>query len=345
MIKPEKLLIVRTDRIGDVVLSLPLAKIIKDKYPQCKITFLIREYTQSLVKNHPYIDNYLILKEKNGQIPISENADQIKKLGFDSSVIVYPTFRTALIIFLAGIKNRIGTGYRWYSLLFNKKVYEHRKYAEKHELEFNVNLLKFFGIKKDVNRNNVEFDLSVTEKNIIKVRDILIKQNIDFLKPIIIVHPGSAGSAVDLPVDKFEELIKLLNKNLDVQILLTGLESEKELCSRLIINDKIKNFAGMFDLEEMIALIDLSSLFISNSTGPLHIAAALGKNVIGFYPKVLSCSAKRWGPYSNKGIVFEPEINCENCTTDQCEKLDCMNSINMEKVFIEVEKIYRIVVN
>lgn len=345
MIEPKNLLIVRTDRIGDVVLSLPLAKIIKEKYPKCKITFLVREYTKSLVENHPFIDNYLILEEKDEKIPIQENANKIKRLGFDSSVIVYPTFNTALIIFLAGIKHRIGTGYRWYSLLFNKKVYEHRKYAEKHELEFNVNLLRFFGIKKEVNINNVEFDLTASADSKKEVLNVLIEKKIDLTKPLLIVHPGSGGSAVDLPVNKFKDLIQLIDKNLDVQLLLTGTEKEKILCSQLMINDKILNLAGNFDLKEIIALIDLSSLFISNSTGPLHIASALGKNVIGFYPKVLSCSARRWGPYTNQGIVFEPEILCENCTTEQCEKLDCMNSISMEKVYIEVEKVYNTMVN
>ena len=81
------------------------------------------------------------------------------------AIIVYPTFQTALIIFLSRIKNRIGTGYRWYSFLFNSKIYEHRKYAEKHELEYNVNLLKAFGINEEVSPENVNFDISINKKS------------------------------------------------------------------------------------------------------------------------------------------------------------------------------------
>lgn len=345
MIKPENLIIVRTDRIGDVVLSLPLAKIIKGKYPECKITFLVREYTKNLVQNHPFIDNYLTLIEENGKIPIGKNAAQIKNFSFDSSVIVYPTFHTALIIFLARIKFRIGTGYRWYSPLFNKKVYDHRKYAEKHELEFNVNLLKYFGIEKDININNVEFDLSVSENNKLKVKNLLAEKKVNLSKQLLIVHPGSGGSSVDLPVQKFKELIEMIDKNLDMQILLTGSESETETCSYLNISEHTFNLAGELSLEEMIALISMSNVFISNSTGPLHIASALGKYIIGFYPKILSCSAKRWGPYTSKAHVFEPEIKCENCNREQCERLNCMNTINMEKVFSELRQILKSRIN
>ena len=100
MIKPKNLLIVRTDRIGDVILSLPLAGIIKKHFPECKVTFLVRDYTKELVANHPFIDNIITLKEDNGKVSIKNNVEEIKKYNFDSSIIVYPTFATALIIFL-----------------------------------------------------------------------------------------------------------------------------------------------------------------------------------------------------------------------------------------------------
>jgi ADP-heptose:LPS heptosyltransferase len=79
-------------------------------------------------------------------------------------------------------------------------------------------------------------------------------------------------------------------------------------------------------------------VFISNSTGPIHIAAALGNFIIGFYPKILACSQERWGPYTKNKAVFLPEIDCKDCTREQCEQLDCMNSINYEGVIREVEK-------
>lgn len=337
MIEPKNLLIVRTDRIGDVVLSLPLAEIVKRHFPKCKVTYLLRDYTKSLAYNHPFIDEILLLKEKNGKAIIKENFQELRKHNFDSCLIVYPTFQTSLISFLSGIKNRIGTGYRWYSFLLNHKIFEHRKYAERHELEYNVNLLSAFGIDEKVSPDNINFHLKPSPKSEIRIEKLFNENKVDAAKPIIIIHPGSGGSAIDLPLNRFRELVGMISSNTNNSIVITGLSSEKMLCDQLIINDKIKNFAGMLSLSEMIALINKSAIFISNSTGPIHIAAALKKRTIGFYPKILSCSTKRWGPYSNKCKVFIPQIDCANCTRGQCERLNCMSSIKMDEVFSEVK--------
>jgi len=135
-------------------------------------------------------------------------------------------------------------------------------------------------------------------------------------------------------------------KNLSIQdnvtVLVTGTNSEFELCKTISSETNAFNLAGKFGLKELIALISLGEVFISNSTGPIHIAAALGKSVIGFYPKILSCSEKRWGPYTTNKVVFSPELDCSNCTREQCEQLDCMNTIDIDKVIFEVNnKIFR----
>ncbi len=340
MIKPKNILIVRTDRIGDVVLSLPIANIIKKSFPECRITFLLKNYTKSIVENHPYVDNIIIIKEEQNKILLKENVKEIAKHNFDSAIIVSPKFITALIIYLTGIKVRIGTGYRWYSFLFNRKVFEHRKYAEKHELEFNLDLLSTFGIKESIKPGSVKFNLKPSAESEKFVEKVLLSNSVTRNKPIIIVHPGSGGSAIDLPLYKFKELVKLLYEKLNATIIITGYESEKGICEELKLNEAIKNFAGEFNLSELIALINKSSIFISNSTGPIHIAAALGKYIIGFYPKILSCSPQRWGPYTNKRSIFVPEINCSGCTREQCESLNCMNSINIDNVFSQIDKIY-----
>ncbi len=210
--EPKNILIVRTDRIGDLILTLPLAGLIKKQYPDCKVSFLVRDYTKNIVSNHPHIDEVLVLKEDNGNVSLSDNINLIKQRNFDNCIVVYPRFRISLIIFLSRIKNRIGTGYRWYSFLFNKKVYEHRKNAERHELEYNLNLLEKLGIKNSVAESNVGYDLKVDESSLKNVTRILVDEKLDLQKPIIIVHPGSGGSSVDLPINKFAELVSKLDE-------------------------------------------------------------------------------------------------------------------------------------
>lgn len=340
MIRPKNLLLIRTDRIGDVILSLPLAEIIKKHYPDCRITFLLRDYTKDLAASNPFIDEILVLKEIDGEIDIKENLRMLGKKHFDTCITVYPTLKIAWLVFRSGIKNRIGSGYRWYSLLFNRKVYEHRKFADKHELEYNVNMLKEIGIEEKITKDNVHFFIEIEKSVDEKVSKALIDNGISTARPVVIVHPGSGGSAVDLPIEKFITLVeRLVNSN--VQILITGSESEKELCQQLVVNSGVNNFAGKFSLKELVALINKADVFVSNSTGPIHIAAALDKYSIGFYPHLTACLPKRWGPYSNKSKIYMPESDCEDCKKKQCTKAKCMNTINIEKVSSDIMEIIK----
>lgn len=332
---PEKILIVRTDRIGDVVLSLPMAELVKKKYPVCKVAYFIRNYTGPLLDGNPFIDEVVIAEESDGKILFLKNLKKIKAANIDTCIIVNPNFQISLMLFLSGIRNRIGTGYRWYSFLFNQKVFEHRKYADKHELEYNVNLLGKIGIDNKGFFKEIDFHLKVDEKSSEKINSILSEKGFSLANKIVIVHPGSGGSSVDLPKKRLIELTRLLSKIKNVTIVITGSKHEVELSKEFEIGENVVNLAGKLDLSLLKALINKANIFISNSTGPIHIAAALGVHVVGFFPKILSCSQKRWGPYTKKRTIFIPTIDCSNCTREQCQKLDCMNSIDIGRVFDE----------
>lgn len=338
----QKILIVRTDRIGDVVLSLPLAEIIKKNFPDCKVGYFVREYTSPLLDGNPFIDEVVIAEEADGEILFGKNLKQIKSKKFDASVVVNPTLKISLMMFLSRIQNRIGTGYRWYSFLFNKKVYEHRKYGEKHELEYNINLLNKIGISLKDFSNAIQFHLFIDEKSSAEINSILYEKGFKSGNKIVIIHPGSGGSSVDLPKEKMIELTRMIGSLNNVSIIITGSKNESELCKEFEISKSVINLSGRLDLTLLKTLINKADLFISNSTGPMHIAAALGVHVIGFFPKILSCSQKRWGPYTEKKTIFTPTIDCSNCTRQQCEKLDCMNSIDIGRVFDETKTVLKI---
>ena len=339
MIHPKKILIVRTDRIGDVVLSIHMAELVKNKYPDCKITYFIRNYTSALLEKNPFIDEVVIAEEENGELLFRENLNKIKSGKFDTCIVVNPTFKIAMMMFLAGIKNRIGTGYRWYSFLFSHKVYEHRKHGDKHELEYNINLLGKLGIDSNIISDQIHFYLNVDTVSTEKINSILNEKGYKSENKVIIIHPGSGGSSVDLPKEKLIQLTKYLSELDNVSIIITGSKTELELCKKFEVSSSVINLAGILDLSQLISLINKASVFISNSTGPIHIAGSLGIYVIGFFPKIPACSQKRWGPYTEKKTIFTPTINCSNCTRKQCEKLDCMNSIDIGRVFDETKSV------
>jgi ADP-heptose:LPS heptosyltransferase len=338
MINPKNILIVRTDRIGDVVLTLPMAKILKNVYPDSKVTFLVRDYTKALPESNQFIDETILLPSSNNSLDFFELYSLLKLRKFDTAIMVYPRFSITLAVFLAGIKQRIGSGYRFFSFLFTDKIYEHRRSGDKHELEYNLNLLKPFRID-NVDKESVSFDIQVNSETEHKVDKILQYQKIPFDKKIIIIHPGSGGSSIDLPISKFISLSNRLAQELDCSIVITGSKYEVETCNRFINGKNQYNLAGLLTLEELTAMIMKSEILIANSTGPIHIAAALGKNVVGFYPKINECSVERWGPFTKKKLIYSPTIGCTNCTRKQCEQLDCMNSINIDEVFSGIAEI------
>lgn len=345
MSSQQKILVIRTDRIGDVVLTLPVAAVIKKHLPESYLGFLTRNYTFPLTEKHKYIDRPLILEGKKGKAGFFRLIRMLRREKFDTALVVSPSFKIALVTLLSGIKGRIGTGYRWYSFLFNKKVYEHRKDAHKHELEYNISMLSKLDIDEEIKPGNANFSIPVDENIKTRIKKLLLKNGLTLTKPLIIIHPGSGGSAVDLPIESYIRLTRMIADFGPAEIVITGSKEESEICQKLTLNKNIINLAGALNLNELIALISISEIFISNSTGPIHIAAALDKEVVGFYPKIVSCSAKRWGPYSLKSKVFSPSIDCMNCNKEQCKRLNCMNSIDVGEVFANVEKICKFIIN
>ncbi len=331
----KRILLVRTDRLGDVILTLPMLPILRAQYPDAFIAMLLRRYTGAIIEGNPYI-NQLIWYDENGgeMIPLGIMRKTLAEQRFDATIVVYPTLRLAWLMFRSGIAIRIGTGYRYYSFLFNRRVFEHRKNAERHEVEYNLNLLKELGC--DV-RKQPEFFIEIPTETEHNVRGLLASLGVASSKPVAIVHPGTGGSARVWSSENFGKLAEKLVANSGVQVLVTGSLSEQLQAERVVraSGSSAISIAGKLSMKELAALIRMSQLFVSNSTGPIHVAAAVGTPVVGLYPQHVPMSAKRWGPYSDKSIVFTPKKPeyCADCSGGKDEQCACMQSITVNEVY------------
>ncbi len=334
----KKILLIRTDRIGDVVLSLPMLPILKKKFPQATISVMVRKYTRELVEQHSCVDE-VILWEQNGEQSVMQYVDLLKKKNFDVAILPYPRFNLALIAFLSGIPIRVGTGYRWYSFLFNKKNYEHRKDAKRHEVEYNLNLLKTIGIESNA---IPQFEFSISDESRKKIESILIADGISPSTQFAVLHAGSGGSARDWSIENFARLGDELQSHHHLRVVLTGGKNEEQLVASLAstMNTAPVNYAGKISLQELGALFQKASVFVSNSTGPLHIAAMIGIPVVAFYPPIVQCSPVRWGPYTEKKKVFSADnITCELCKGGACQSNVCMDQITVEQVVAAIKEL------
>lgn len=331
----KRILLIRTDRIGDVVLSLPMLPVLKGHYPAAEISVMVRKYTRDLVAHHPDVSE-IILWEQNGERSVPFYVELLRKKKFDIVIIPYPRFLLALIVFLAGIPVRVGTGYRWYSFLFNAKVYEHRKDARRHESEYNLNLLQAIGIER---RDEPQFDLPIPADVQEKVDARLA---VDGVGRFAVLHPGSGGSARDWPPDRFAGLGDALRSSLDLTIVLTGSDGEGALTAAVAsrMNAVPVDYTGKFSLLELGALFKRSAVFVSNSTGPLHIASAVGAPVAAMYPPIVQCSPVRWGPYTRSKRIFTADARlCALCKGGPCRSNVCMEQITIEEVVTAIREL------
>lgn len=327
----EKILLVRTDRIGDLILSTPVAEALKQKFPQSQVDFLVAPYTAPVLENNPFI-NEIILDDNRSVKGSLKLREVIKQKKYDITIALHPTLRLAWLLKSAGIPYRIGTGYRGYSFLFNLKHFQHRKTVEKHELEYNLDMLKALGLEPQ--KILPKLYLSPNEKN---EADIFLKKmGINDGNVIVLMHPGSGGNALDWPSEKFGELADRLKESYSVKVLVTGQGNEKILAEKMKSRMKqgFIDLTGKTDLRLLSAIIEKVNLVICNSTGPVHMAAGLGVPTVALFCPIFTASPKRWGPYGEGHTVILPPVPpCKNCSATKCEKGNCMDLITVEEVF------------
>ncbi len=333
--EPRRILIVRTDRIGDVILTLPMAQVLRRRFPDATIGMLVQKYTAEVVEGNTAVDHIFHYDDGMRPYPFLRMVSRLRAARYDIVFHTHPRFRVALMTWIAGIRNRVGTGYRWYSFLFNIRHFEHRKDARRHELEYNLNLLSEIdcpaGEAERIPR--LELDPAAVEEVDRMLQSIGISED----EPLAIVHPGSGGSARDWPPAHFGLLAAMLAEHERLRVIVTGTDRERELVETVasIAGERVTTLSGTLSLKQLAALAKRASLFVANSTGPLHIAATVGTPVVGLYPQITALSAARWGPYTSRKSILSPKdkpADCRKCLggTMPCE---CMSSISVEAVY------------
>ncbi|MCJ7458301.1 MAG: glycosyltransferase family 9 protein [candidate division Zixibacteria bacterium] len=335
----EKFLIVRTDRIGDLILSTPVAEVLKRNYPKSRVVMLVSPYTKDLLQNNPWVDE-VITDDNTGFKGLLKSIKILREGKFDVVVLLRPTLRLAFLLFFSGIKVRIGTGYRAYQFLFNYKIYQHRKTIKKHELEYNLDMLAPLGVSFE--KILPKIYLSPEEENYSRqiYDDLNIKR--DDIK--IVIHPGSGGSSLNYPLEKFAILADKLIEELSAKIILTG--NKKELMQSEKMKSWMKHqpfdLTGKTELRQICSLLKGADLLISNSTGPMHIATAVGTPVVALFSPLQVASPKRWGPYGEENeVIMPPVYTCLKCEFQKCPQFNCMEKIDPDEIVLRVKKVLR----
>ncbi len=345
-----KIIISRTDNLGDVVLTLPLAGFLKSVCPSLKIYFIGKTYTKPIIESSRFVDVFLDREE------LLKSPQKLTEINADAIIFIFPDKEIAKIAKKSNIPLRIGTSHRLFHWIYcNKLINFSRKNSNLHETQLNFKLLKPLAkllkinyLSKMIDNLNLEYfsDFYGIEipkiplENLQKIEKLLKK---DTSKNIfnLIFHPKSNGSAREWGLKNYLDLAKILhqsNKNNKFHIFITGTQAEGEIIRKeitnldfqLVDNEYITDLTGKLSLTELLAFIGLADGLLACSTGPLHIAAALGKYALGIYPPIKPMHPTRWQPLGTHATYMCVEKNCNDCKKTQ--NCFCIREITPQQV-------------
>jgi len=293
----KKVIISRTDSLGDVLLTLPLAAYLKGHLPNLQVFFVGRHYTKPLIESAQHVDGFI---DREWVLDGTANLDA------EAILFALPDKEVAIAAKKAGIKLRIGSAHRLVSWLYcNQRVWFSRKKSPLHEAQLNFKLLKPLGFNVLVPLNQIPFLYQL------KPQEHHLSGKIADLNPNqfhLIIHPKSKGSAREWPMTAYEKLAALLPPD-TYRIYITGTTEEGKLIRRergeMFSFPHVQDLTGHFSLGEFIYFISRVDGLLACSTGPLHIAAALGKLALGLYPSKRPMHPGRWAPLGEKASFIE----------------------------------------
>ncbi|MBO2012343.1 glycosyltransferase family 9 protein [Hymenobacter negativus] len=335
---PFTFLVSRTDAIGDVVLTLPVCGRLKQLFPGCRVVLIGRTYTAAVAAACPWVDDFLNLDELQQQNK-NDQVATLRDYAAAAIIHVFPNKTLARLAQKAKIPLRIGTRNRWqHWLTCNRLVALSRRHSPLHEAQLNPKLLQPLGDTSEPTLPEVAqlVCLHATELLAPQHQQLLQQRQPNQLN--VILHPRSRGSAREWGLDNFAQLARLLHQA-GHRVFITGTAAEgEELATWLQQNAAFlaADLTGQLSLPQFIAFIAAADGLVAGSTGPLHLAAALGRHALGLYPPIRPMHPGRWAPLGPHAefLVFD-KPNCSDCRK-QPSACTCIRAIEAATVAARV---------
>ncbi|MBN1199149.1 MAG: glycosyltransferase family 9 protein [Bacteroidales bacterium] len=340
-----RILLSRTDRIGDVVLTLPLAGVLKKYLPQTTLLFLGKTYTRPVIEACSFVDEFIDW-DLLAELPYREQVAAFRAFRADAVIHVFMNRTIAKLADAADIPVKVGSAHRLFSWLYcNQVVWFSRRHSDLHEAQLNLKLLKPLGIEVMLERERIPEYYGLQADARYEIRDTRYAMRdpaSDIRNPEsgirdqesrfrLILHPKSKGSAREWGLENFSRLIELLPQN-KFSIYITGTKAEGELMKEFLEKhrEQVTDRTGKMDLSELMEFINSCDGMVAASTGPLHLAAASGKVAIGLYAPMRPIHPARWAPLGKNASYLVLDKPCNDCR----KNLDChcMKEIRAEEV-------------
>ena len=319
-----RFLVSRTDRAGDLILTLPLFRELRKNFTDAHIVAHVRSYTAPIIKLCPEVDEILIDDAYPPGIFSLPLTKALKRMAFDHCFMVHPAGRAILSAWRACISRRTGRASNVWQLLLNDRHVQKRSRNEKHEFCYNLDLLS--GTVANIDYTPYHFRLTDAQKS----AGTEIVTALGLRRPVII-HPGHGGSAHNISTERYAKLARMLvEQNLPVLISLGPGEERLKHFFDPLVGKNLNFLCNVPDLAGLAEVFSAGAAFIGGSTGPLHLAAALQLPTVAFFPPVAAMTPTRWGPVGNRSLVLKPDLGYCNGSCDKCSNKGCMTRIALE---------------
>lgn len=299
----KRIIIARTDKIGDLILSIPSFFMIRKMYPDAEITLLVRNYNYNIVKNLPYINRVV-------QIDRYRQKELLEKISYFNADVFIALYVDKFVMELAKAskaKIKIGPLSKLKSFfVFNRGVLQKRSKSIKHEAEYNLDLIKKLDKKLFEERFEINTQIFLDKSNL-DAAEKFFKDNSIGTKTLV-VNPFMGGSAKNITDEQYADIIReVIDRERDVDVIITAHISDEERGLKLlekIDRDRVYLFANGGELLNIGAVINRAKVYFGGSTGPTHIAGSLQKSIVALYPKKPTQSPTRWGVFGNDNVTY-----------------------------------------
>lgn len=334
---PQRILVIRLDRIGDVVLSTPVLRALRDAYPSAFIAMMVRPACRELLEGHPCL-NDVILYDKDGRHrgigSTIRFARDLRRFRFDTALVLHPSHRSHWIPWLAGIPVRIGWN-RKSGWLLTRRVPHRKQEGAKHEAAYTLDLLRELGLTPPAPAPSIALRPDAARRI-----DALLREHGQDHAPLVAIHPSASCRSKRWLPERFAHVADRLVELRQARIVLVAGEADTGPAAQVAgaMRHRPLNLAGRLSLGELACVLRRCTVLISNDSGPVHVAAAVGTPVVALFGRnQRGLSPARWGPVGPRHVVLHKEVGCRVCLAHNCD-IDflCLSSIATEEVLSAV---------
>lgn len=332
----DNVLLLQTSFLGDTVLTLPLIAEIKRRFPIKKLTVLCQPPGRELLQDHPAIDEFIVDDKKNadrGFAGLKAKADALKAKAFTLALTPHKSLRSALMLYLAQIPCRIGFRQSAGWFFFHRRV---ERDPQRHDVERNLSILQAFGVRPEDCERALDLPVGAAVQNAVNQKLATLGVGADAL--VVGVNPGSVWPTKRWSAAGFAALIGMLKESLHCQVLLFGGAEDAAVVADVQRRAGVAaiNLVDQISLRELPAAISRCAVFVTNDSGPMHIAVARRVPTVAIF--CATTPELGFYPYTTEAIVIGRALSCRPCASHggrRCPLGDaaCIEQIRPEKVF------------